>query len=374
MIISGSHLQLAGSHAYLEQHSSRESLSSWRDGPGGRQQIDLESTSERLQLEASSDRLTLSTEAMRLPTLAEAPPAKLPETTGTTSLGKVDATVPEVGELKFMLLRLLVEKLTGHAIKVFDTGALKPAAEAPTPAPTPTAVIEAPSVGATNEPAAWGMTYRLEETYLERESTQFTAQGVVHTADGKEIRLELELNMSREFVSRTSLTVGAGEALKDPLVINFGGNAAQLTQDTFRFDIDADGEPERMHFVAPGSGFLALDQNGDGEINDGRELFGALSGDGFADLARYDDDGNGWIDERDAVFSRLLIWSRQDDGTEQLQGLLHHGIGAIHLGQAATPFSLKDDGNALQGAVRATGIYLRQDGGAGTLQQIDLVV
>ncbi|MGP1665284.1 MAG: hypothetical protein ACTS5I_05105, partial [Rhodanobacter sp.] len=113
---------------------------------------------------------------------------------------------------------------------------------------------------------------------------------------------------------------------------------------------------------------------GDGTINDGRELFGALSGDGFADLAAYDDDGNGWIDENDAVFSKLLIWSRHEDGTEQLRGLLQHGIGAIHLGQADTPFAIKDDSNALQGAVRATGIYLHEDGGVGTVQQIDLVV
>lgn len=42
---------------------------------------------------------------------------------------------------------------------------------------------------------------------------------------------------------------------------------------------------------------LSLDQNGNGEIDNGTELFGTKSGDGFADLARYDLDYNGWIDE-----------------------------------------------------------------------------
>ena len=41
-----------------------------------------------------------------------------------------------------------------------------------------------------------------------------------------------------------------------------------------------------------GSGYLALDKNGDGTINDGSELFGTRNGDGFADLAQYDEDGN----------------------------------------------------------------------------------
>jgi hypothetical protein len=34
----------------------------------------------------------------------------------------------------------------------------------------------------------------------------------------------------------------------------------------------------------------------------GAELFGARSGDGFAELAALDGDGNGWIDEGDAAW------------------------------------------------------------------------
>ena len=52
-------------------------------------------------------------------------------------------------------------------------------------------------------------------------------------------------------------------------------------------------------------------------------------------------------------------------------------MGWLHCSKAAPFASLnqfKDSGNTLQGAVRASGLYLREDGGAGTLQQIDLVV
>lgn len=375
MIVTASNLQLTGSHASLEYQRRHESLSAWRDGPNGRSQIQLESTSESLRLEASATRLTLSQEALRPPMdLPQAPPA----VDAPAASSEVDAKAEDIGELKVTLLRLLVEQLTGRKVEVVDAGKLTGSDAATEP---PAELGEAASRLGTTPPAAagngragWGATYSLEEVHYESEASRFSAQGIVHTADGKEIRLALELNMSREFASHTRVSVRAGDALKDPLVINFNGSAAQLAQTTFRFDLDADGAADAMRFVAPGSGFIALDHNGDGRINDGRELFGALSGNGFADLAQHDDDGNGWIDQNDAVFDRLLVWTRDGDGKDSLQGLLQQGVGALYLGNADTPFALKDGANALQGAVRASGLYLREDGGAGTLQQIDLVV
>lgn len=56
-----------------------------------------------------------------------------------------------------------------------------------------------------------------------------------------------------------------------------------------------------------GSGFLALDRNQNGVVDDGSELFGTQSGDGFAHLALYDQDSNGWIDANDPVFDKLRI-------------------------------------------------------------------
>lgn len=69
--------------------------------------------------------------------------------------------------------------------------------------------------------------------------------------------------------------------------------------------------------------FLAMDRNGNGTIDNGAELFGnftplrsgALAANGFVALAELDDDGSGAIDSRDAVWSRLLLWTdRNHDG------------------------------------------------------------
>ncbi|MBO4505825.1 MAG: hypothetical protein J5728_05320, partial [Lachnospiraceae bacterium] len=158
-----------------------------------------------------------------------------------------------------------------------------------------------------------------------------------------------------------------------PLVINLDGNPATVSDQKFYFDIDADGIEDYVSLPSAGSGMLAIDNNGDGKINDGSELFGPTGGNAFAELAEYDSDGNGWIDEADAIFSALKIWKIEDDGTERLVSLKDSGVGAICLNHVVTDFSLKDAmTNATDAVIRSTGLFLFEDGTAGTAQQLDL--
>ncbi|PHR29740.1 MAG: hypothetical protein COA36_02465 [Desulfotalea sp.] len=221
--------------------------------------------------------------------------------------------------------------------------------------------------------AGFGLEYNYHESHYEYEKTEFKSQGVIKTGDGREISFNVSLSMSREFYSEQNINVKVGDALKDPLVVNFSGAAAEVSQRDFHFDIDADGHADQIGFVSPGSGFLALDKNNDGRINDGSELFGALSGDGFADLAAYDSDNNNWIDENDDIFESLRIWSRNELGEEQLMGLGQAGVGALYLGHIETLFSVKDSENALLGQVKQTGLAVMESGQVVTMQQLDLV-
>lgn len=118
---------------------------------------------------------------------------------------------------------------------------------------------------------------------------------------------------------------------------------------------------------------MALDANGNGVIDDGNELFGTRSGNGFADLAAYDGDGNGWIDENDDVYSKLRVWVKDADGGDRLLDLKEANVGAIYLGSADTEFSLKDAAtNETNAVLRRTGVYLKETGEAGTLSHVDL--
>jgi hypothetical protein len=218
----------------------------------------------------------------------------------------------------------------------------------------------------------WGLRYDSVETYTEREQTTFEAQGVV-IADGKEYNFSASLTMDRSYSTSQSISIRAGDALKDPLVLNLGQGPAMLSGQKMLFDIDMDGTAEDMPTLDGGSGFLMIDKNGNGVVDNGSELFGPATGNGFSELASYDEDGNGWIDEGDSVYSRLGIWT-QDGDSQSIQSLKKLNIGAIYAASVGTPFEIKNSQNETEAAIRQTGIYLREDGSAGTAQQLDLAV
>lgn len=214
----------------------------------------------------------------------------------------------------------------------------------------------------------------VEETYqAEAENTYFSTVGTVRTADGREINFNVEVGMSREFTQyyREDLEV-ASFRMCDPLVINLDTDVAELSDQKFFFDIDADGEEDEIAGLSSGSGYLALDKNGDGIINDGKELFGTSNGDGFADLAQYDEDGNGWIDENDAIWSKLKIWCKDENGEDVLYRLAEKGVGAICLQKASTDFTLQGSSGMTNGAIRSTGVFLYENGNVGTVQHVDV--
>ncbi len=209
----------------------------------------------------------------------------------------------------------------------------------------------------------------------ESEEVSFRAAGCAMTEDGRSIEFDLSLVMSSMFVQATRMSIPSiGSALMDPLVVNVGRAVTEVADQTFRFDLDADGEEEDVTALKKGCGFLALDKNGDGVINDGSELFGTKSGDGFGDLREYDLDGNGWIDENDEVFSRLRVWYKNGDGEEELVDLKEADIGAIFLGEQQTDMTMRGSDMSVGGMMRSTGFFLRESGGMGTIQHVDLAV
>jgi hypothetical protein len=364
MKIATSNLQLTSEHRAISQRTLEESLKTWT----GDTRPDFEGRASAPSAErAAVDPVSLSPRAK----------AEREDGHATRSAQAVERTPDELEsdvetDPHYRMMMLLVEKLTGHKIRLVRTttaNAQPPAAaggSSPQPAQPP---AEAPAR------AGFGVEYDRHETLYEAEQTTFSARGTVQTADGKSIGFAVDLAMSREHFEQSDVSVRLGDAkVKDPLVINFGGTAAQLTDTKFDFDLDSDGKAENISFVAPGSGFLALDKNGDGTIGNGKELFGAATGDAFAELAAYDGDGNGWIDENDAVFDDLRVWTRDAAGTNTYRSLAEANVGAVNLGHVSTSFDLKNAENRLDGQVRATGVYLSETGEAGTVQQVDLAV
>ena len=388
MKIEEAQVQLSATHHEVEHHERSEQLRMWKDGEGS---LEYANEEHSTTLRAEAEQLG------RLPTGAPPPLDGLPEQArpdhppgldwadiSPTAAAMQAAEASEMKEvddelelevlddLKLSMVKLMIEAFTGREIEIYRPGkegegsgesALAPPKSGPPAEGAPTE----------GEREGWGMVYDYHEFHLEEEQTRFQAHGVVRTEDGREIDFTAELEMSRHFASREQLSLRAGDALKDPLVLNFNGTAAQLTEERMAFDIDGDGEKDEIALLAPNSAYLALDRDGDGRINDGTELFGPESGDGFEELSRLDEDGNRWIDENDSSFDKLLLWSPAGEGADSLRTLTESNVGAIYLGRVNTQFSLKDSSNELQGEVRTSSVYLNEDGTPGTIQQLDLV-
>lgn len=330
---------------------------------------------ERLQVWADPVQASPAAQAPKEPQTTQIEPAKA---TGQNSI------IPsQMDQLRLELIQALLEKLTGIKIQ-FQIPEELNAAIADGNADLEKVMqkvqeIKASAQGSSrtsgNDRKGWGLSYDLTERTVEQERMTFAAAGIVKTADGKEIDFSVALRMDRSFVEVHQEQIRMGDPkLTDPLVINFSGNAAELTETKFRFDLDANGEADQISFVGPGSGFLALDKNEDGAINDGKELFGPSSGQGFSELATYDEDKNGWIDENDSIYNKLRIWTKDAQGNDSLFALGQKDVGAIYLGNVEAPFSIKGQEQALLGQVHSTGVYLHENGLPGTVQQVDLAL
>lgn len=274
--------------------------------------------------------------------------------------------------LKLTLLERMIEALTG---KKYRFGFSETAPAKGQGGPDFSRLMQAASPV---QSANAGSGIRLETfvEYSESQQMSFQATGLVNTSDGRQIRFDMNVLASYEFTASMTSSVaiqGAAVNLCDPLIINFNGTLPEFTKDRYEFDLTIDGKLDNIFMPTNGSGLLALDKNGDGTINDGSELFGAKSGNGFADLAAYDEDGNGWIDEGDSVFEQLkLMFVDKATGEIMQVSLKDSGVGAIFLGSVAADFEIKTAGNETVGQVRRNGIFLNENGTAGTIHHIDL--
>jgi hypothetical protein len=345
MKIAQSAVVMLSGHLLHEEQSRTEKWEAWVGPPPGAQPEDKVSFSRGLcsDLTASID--------------------KAKENYG---LDKLD----ENTDPRLLLTQLIVECLAGRKIRLINPDDLN----------RKTDVAE--NIGSQDRDAVhasqmegWGIRCDLQETRAENEQTSVAMQGIVKTSDGKEVAFNLDLQMSRSYVEQTAVSIRLGDAKKiDPIVINFDGAAAELTDWKFDFDLSADGTKEEIPFVTGGSGILVFDKNGDRRVNDGRELFGPATGNGFTELAALDGDKNNWIDESDAAYSQLYIWRRDEASNEALIPLSQMNVSALFVGAIRSPFDLRDQINGIKGQIIRTGVYLSNSGTAGSLQQIDVAV
>ena len=175
----------------------------------------------------------------------------------------------------------------------------------------------------------------------------------------------------------------------DPLILDLDGDGVETlginTANPTLFDGNADGVRTATGWVKADDGFLVLDRNGNGVIDNGRELFGdatPLPGggaavDGFAALAQEDTNNDGVVDSQDARFAHLRVWrDLNGDGISQSGELFTLAdLGIVSLNTAKTGgTTLLANGNLISGQ----GSYTRADGSdalmvTSAMNDVDLV-
>ena len=136
-----------------------------------------------------------------------------------------------------------------------------------------------------------------------------------------------------------------------PLVLDINGDGVQTLSidEGVEFDLLNTGETKvKTGWVSGEDALLAVDNNGNGIIDDRSELFGGNIGEGFAKLASFDSNDDGMVDERDAGFSDLQVWqdANEDAVTDagELMSLDAAGVASLDTGYTNV-FSTDAQGN-----------------------------
>ncbi|AEE13735.1 Hemolysin-type calcium-binding region [Thermodesulfobium narugense DSM 14796] len=176
-------------------------------------------------------------------------------------------------------------------------------------------------------------------------------------------------NTSSIYPKTVQSLLGQGILHTDPLVIDLSGKGIRLTDvnsSKAMFDLTGSGFANKVGWITNDEGFLVLDKNNNGKVDDISEMFGNSSTSGFQSLSAYDANKDGKIDSSDPIFKDLKVWqdTNNDGITEpgELKSLSELGIKSISLNAQRTNITQngnqitqiasveKEDGTTLQAA------------------------
>jgi Ca2+-binding RTX toxin-like protein len=155
---------------------------------------------------------------------------------------------------------------------------------------------------------------------------------------------------------------------RDPLVLDLGPDGItfkSMAQSGVYFDMDNDGVKEQTGWITKEDGFLAIDENNNGKIDNVSELIGDPGRSGFTELATYDKaaaggNNDGIIDSRDAVWTKLRVWRDLNENAVtdagELQTLAANGVTSFGLNFTVVNFT------AAENLIHEQGHYVASSG------------
>ena len=197
------------------------------------------------------------------------------------------------------------------------------------------------------------------------QAVQASFSGALQLDDGSSISFAFDFSME---VSWARFSAQQGP-MQDPLLISLSGQPVELASDSSSFDLKGNGQKSALPQLSAEQYYLAYDRNQDNQVNNGTELFGPISGNGFTELAAYDGNANGFIDAADDIWQHLYLWQPQ----QQMLNISQTELAAISVESVATPMSLLNNEQQVVAQLQRSGLAFFADGSPALVQQIDIV-
>ncbi len=164
----------------------------------------------------------------------------------------------------------------------------------------------------------------------------------------------------------------------DPVVLDLDGDGIDLVQASAdnSFSMTPDGGMTPANWLSSDDGFLALDRDGNGEIDNITELFSEYFQSGISTgvgaLSTLDSNGDQVLDSSDQQFDDLQVWRdwNQDgvSSADELQALSEFGIEKIDLNVVESGEQL------LESTVLSSGVMETEDGSVVQFAEVDFAV
>ena len=212
----------------------------------------------------------------------------------------------------------------------------------------------------------------VEQWHSREQQLEYQVQGTFMVNE-QELFLDYNYSLASEQISYSKIEMSV-EALKDPIIVQFGSRGLGEISGQKDFDFNQDKSLNILPVFSGDVGYLVYDKNHNNKADDGGELFGPETGQGFTELAQLDSNKNGFIDAEDQHFEQLYLWQPGNDNNqaEQWLSLEEAEIQAISLSAISTPYDFYDQQGEIQAQLRQSSFAISENGIGRGVHQVDV--
>ncbi|NEO70162.1 Ig-like domain-containing protein [Moorena sp. SIO3H5] len=197
---------------------------------------------------------------------------------------------------------------------------------------------------------------RLNDQAVEGSGVNILRNGFTRTSDNETFSIKIS-DAGDAQINQGTLEVDIQDktdyTFVSPISFDLNGDGIKTLSidEGVEFDMLNSGGKVNTGWLSGEDGFLAIDNDGDGQITSRDELFGAGVGEGFAKLETFDSNGDGLVNENDALFGELKLWqdSNENGITDQGELVSLDSIGITDLETAFTDVFTRDANGNLHG-------------------------